>query len=364
MFNSLNSTGMPLTDADIISAKLYSKAKSKNEEDFKDNWRDLINSISANEININSVLQQYMYIYRAKKEPNVSSSMPALRSFYTATGASFHSELLERPSDLCKELNKIVETWLKVSDNPMVRLLLKFNDNIKLFFISFLNRFSEDEISEDKFLDVTKCLIRLFTVYELIEAPYSDKKFKTFLFAENAKLVDKDCDVKVIEDDFNKHIKDCWKKDDLKNLLNEYDSTNPVFVFLNEYLYAEEKGKPFTFKDDVNVEHIMPNSGRKQVATQKDANIDSAEEFESYVNRLGNKILLEENINKSLGDDWFRCKKSNSVSGEGGYKGYKDSQYLIAQALVDYPKDKWTKEDIKIATKKAADRILKFIFNE
>ena len=188
-----------------------------------------------------------MYIYRAKKEPNVSSSMPALRSFYTATGPSFHSELLEQPSDLCRELNKIVETWLKVSDNPMVRLLLKFNDNIKLFFISFLNRFSKDEISEDKFLDVTKCLIRLFTVYELIEAPYSDKKFKAFLFAENAKLVDRDCDVKVIMYDFNQHIKKHWKKDDLKNLLIEYDSTNPVFVFLNEYLYAEEKGEPFNF---------------------------------------------------------------------------------------------------------------------
>ena len=67
MFNSLNSTGMPLTDADIISAKLYSKAKSKKETDFQDNWRDLINSITANEININSVLQQYVYLQGQKR---------------------------------------------------------------------------------------------------------------------------------------------------------------------------------------------------------------------------------------------------------------------------------------------------------
>ena len=41
MFNSLNSTGMPLSDADIISAQLFSNA-SKNQEDFQNVWKPII----------------------------------------------------------------------------------------------------------------------------------------------------------------------------------------------------------------------------------------------------------------------------------------------------------------------------------
>ena len=44
--------------------------------------------------------------------------------------------------------------------------------------------------------------------------------------------------------------------------------------------------------------------------------------------------------------------------------GYKDSKYAIAVALINYPKDKWTKKDIEEATQKAADRIVDFIFNK
>ena len=362
MFNSLNSTGMPLTDADIISAQLYYKANKKDE--FESKWRTLNNSIVDNAkdiIDINSVLQQYMYIYRAKKEPENYSSMPALRTFYTSDKQ--HSELLDESSNLCGELDKIVQTWLQVLDKPLVKLLLKFNENIKLFFISFLNRFDPEEIDEEKFLVVSKCLIKLFAIYELIEAPYSDQRFKIFLFKENSKLVDKNFAVEGISLDFKKHIAQYWKKEDLRNSLLYYDSTNPVLVFLNEYLYAVEKGKEkvFNFKNDVNVEHIMPNSGKDLESIRMDANIDSREEFNSYVNKLGNRILLEENINKSLGRNWFKYKKDSSISNKSGYQ---NSEYLIAQALVDYKNDVWTKEDIDKATEKAADRILNFIFNE
>ena len=43
--------------------------------------------------------------------------------------------------------------------------------------------------------------------------------------------------------------------------------------------------------------------------------------------------------------------------------GYKDSKYAIAVALINYPKDKWTKKDIEEATQKAATRIVNFIFS-
>lgn len=37
------------------------------------------------------------------------------------------------------------------------------------------------------------------------------------------------------------------------------------------------------------------------------------EEFDDIVNLLGNKILLEEDINKSIGRDWFKTKQGALV---------------------------------------------------
>lgn len=59
MFNSLNSTGMPLSDADIISAQLFSK--EDNKETFIDKWEGitvLANQLSQRKVmNIDAVLQ-------------------------------------------------------------------------------------------------------------------------------------------------------------------------------------------------------------------------------------------------------------------------------------------------------------------
>jgi len=84
------------------------------------------------------------------------------------------------------------------------------------------------------------------------------------------------------------------------------------------------------------------------------------EEFNDIVNKLGNKILLEDEINKSLSNEWFQSKKQSSINNKSGYK---DSKYAIALELTNYSKDTWNKEDIREATNKAAKRIVKFIFN-
>jgi len=103
----------------------------------------------------------------------------------------------------------------------------------------------------------------------------------------------------------------------------------------------------------------MPGSGRNIDIIRKDAGIASKEEFNNIVNKIGNKILLEEKINKSLGNEWFKTKKQYSI---GEKTGYQKSSFAIAQALTEYPKDTWDKDDIEKATIKASERIAKFIF--
>lgn len=356
MFNSLNSTGLPLRDADIISAQLAAKAENDKNE-FESLWKDLIKRSSDLEnnkiITIDSVLQEYMYICRAKNNDS-NATTPSVRAYYTEK----NKKLLDNPIVLCKNFLKIVEIWENIKSFPIIRLLLKFNENSKFYLISFLNRYEAYKIPEADVLKISECLLRLFAILELVESGYSSKNFKAFLFKENLNLVNSEISIDDIEKDFDKHIVDNWHKDEIKNSLENYDKN--ILVYLNEYVYAKNKGLNFDFSESVNIEHIMPNSGHNKSIIRNDANI-SENDFDYIVNKLGNKILLEENINKSIGNEWFKTKKQNSVNQKIGYK---DSSYNIAKVLVDYPKDTWTKDDIERASQKIYERIIKFLFNE
>ncbi len=363
MFNSLNSTGMPLSDADIISAQLYSHSGTDKQE-FNEQWENinkLANELNTRRIvNIDAVLQQFMYINRAVhkeyvKDSSVDVTTPGLRRYYT----DIRKELLNDPINLCRNLYKITIIWDKIKDYPIVKLLLKCNENAKLYLSSYLYRYEIEDISESNVSDICQCLLRLFTLLELVDVGYSSSKFKTFLFSENIKLVDKYIPIETIKTDFNDHIRKNWAEQDIKEAISGYDKN--LLVYINEFLYALSKGVKFDFTDNVNIEHIMPASGNNISTIREDAGIYDKEEFSIIVNKLGNKILLEEKINKSIGNEWFKTKKQTSINNKSGYK---DSKYAIAVALTNYPKDVWTKEDIEIATNKGIERIVNFIFDK
>ena len=350
MFNSLNSTGMPLSDSDIISAQMYSNA-GENKAPFMAKWEyitKIANNLSSRRIvNIDSVLQQYMYIWRAANKvymidgnlPDVTT--PGLRRFYTSDVKS--KNLLRNPMELCDNLEKIVRIW----------------DRIKDYLISYLFRFDESDITEEVVLEVGESLLKLFTILELVDAGFSSSRFKTFLFGEATKLVDKNIPIEEIRKDISDHISKNWEKYFIEGQLLDYEKN--ILFYLNEYLYAKLHDRIFTIDETLNIEHIMPASGHNTETIRQDAGIETREEFQSLANKLGNKILLEEDINKSISNEWFKTKKQKSIKDKSGYK---DSKYQIARALIDYPKDTWTKEDIETVTVKIAERISNFIFEE
>jgi hypothetical protein len=203
-----------------------------------------------------------------------------------------------------------------------------------------------------------ECLLRLFTLLELSDVGFSSRYFKTFLFNENFKLVDPNYPIGKIIADFDSHINSSWNQDDVNSRILEYDKN--ILVYLNEYLYSKEHSLKFDFDPEkVNVEHIMPASGHNIDSIRVDAGM-TKDEFEDMVNLLGNKILLEEDINKHIGNDWFKTKKGTLVQDKKGYRG---SNFGIASTLANYPSDKWCKNDIELANHKAAKRICQFIFN-
>ena len=370
MFNSLNSDGLPLYDSDIISAKLYAEAEKRGKEkEFADLWKKLNNCINELEstriADINSILMQYMYYIRTVNKETISETgainvtTPGLRRYFT----EINKMPITDPIGMCSDMVKLAKVWKKVSEYPQMKVLLKFNENTKLFLASYFFRFDEDNITEEFVEPILECLLRLFSLLELVDVGYSSKYFKTFLFGTEVKLVSKSTTVDAITQDFNEHIRSNWDKETIWAALHDYDGN--VRVYLNEFLFAKEKGLSFTLGTKYDIEHIMPYSGNNLQEIRKDAEIDSEEEFYGVVNKLGNKILLEEKINRAIGNEWFRTKVSTKLENKTGYI---DSKYPIARALVSKyqsaNKPYWKKDDIMSTTDKASDRIVRFIFGE
>ena len=368
MFNSLNSDGLPLYDADIISAQLYAEAEKQGTvEQFKMCWQeflDIVAELRGKGIgNIDSILMQHMYYIRALKKETVSDTgsinvtTPGLRKYFLER----NNGMMNNPIELCESLINIAKIWLKVSSYPIVQVLFKFNENTKLFLASYFYRFKEEDITEDDLRTVLECVLRLFTIMEVVDIGYSSSNFKTFMFGEEVKFVDHNIMADEIKADFDKHIREKWTRDEIKTAIKEYDKN--MLVYLNEFLFAKERSLDFNIGAKYDIEHIMPSSGNNLSEIRNDAEIDSEEEFRATVNKLGNKILLEEKINRSIGNEWFRTKVSTKL---GNKTGYIDSAYPIASVLVsDYKevnKPYWKKEDIDAATEKVAERITKFIF--
>lgn len=180
MFNSLNSDGLPLYDADIISAKLYAEAeKQRVGEEFTKLWKELIELIDDLKQNgiatIDSIFMQQMYYERAKRKEiitdtgSINVTTPGLRRYFTEIKKS----LLSDPIGLCKQMINLAKIWKKVSAYPILQVLLKFNDNAKLFLASYFYRFAEENITVESITQIATSLLRLFTLLELVDIGYS-----------------------------------------------------------------------------------------------------------------------------------------------------------------------------------------------
>lgn len=385
MFNSLNSDGLPLTDSDIIYSKMY--ANLKTDEDRKklgEKWRfliDLTDKLESKKIvNINALLNQKMYLYRSingdtiNSNGNINVTTPGLRRYYI----DINQSLIKNPLSFCNELIILALIWDIVKDNTLVKILFNFNDNFKLFLASFFHRydsyFTFDNqgkiiINDDnknnlicEIEQIVELMIKLFAILSLVDSGYSSSNFKTFLFAEEIKLADPNISISEIKEDFMNHINKQWSKEEISNRLFDYEKND--IVYLNEYLFAINNNKILNLNGDIDIEHIMPQSGKNINSILVDANIENEDVFYQYINKIGNKILLEYNINRSISNEWFRTKVSTKISLKSGYV---DSKYPCAQYLVEKYKDNlkpyWTKEDIDNATNEAIDRIVSYIFN-
>ncbi|WP_427191947.1 DUF262 domain-containing HNH endonuclease family protein [Streptococcus sanguinis] len=343
IFNALNGTGVPLTPIEILVSQLI--AKSPNKKIFESNWQEIVQRTDSSRLDLNALITHYIFV-KLSEQNSAERINPGIRAFF-----SKNKYLLNKDIVFTTELNTIINNFERVSDTINGQLISKLNGNLRPFVSSYLF-FREDSV-------YLEYILRLGILIELSELSYSHSLFKGFL--EKINLMYSQVDL-ISEEELvlkiRNHIQTNFAYDDVKQILTESGISNSL-LYVNEYLFAMEKGDEFNLEGKIDIEHIMPQSGLNRENIMLDAGFENQDEFREYAEKIGNKILLEADINRGIGDAWFRTKRENTITSGHGYIG---SKFPIAKFLANYQSDTWTREDIDKMTEKAAKRIADFVF--
>ena len=318
IFSTLNDRGMPLADADIFKAQFYKKYKAEGKKgDFIVRWKELEQLASdtfrslSSKSPLDELFTRYMY-WRRAQEGTTNTSTQSLRSFYDRANYAILKE--ERTLE---ELERLLDFWHSVarqdderfSQEVLKRLfILHYTPNgmwyylLSVYFLKHSTQSDnalEDEAALCSFLDKITGFV---LAYALINPGVSS--LRTPVYQELVNIV---VGGEVTFANFK------FEREQLKGILNNFSFSNQKAItrsILTWFAFHCEEQKLFPLESRLDVEHIYARKRHEQEPLSEDALLDA----------LGNKSLLEKNINIRAADYRFADKRNVYLGLSGSRK--------------------------------------------
>lgn len=344
IFNTLNSRGLPLSNADILKGYIYKKSVEK--EKFANDWKDIETKIEESDKvkDLDFLFLQYMHIIRAENEDTNTTTQGVLPFFTKTDKKEYYGALqnwLYKPETM-PFISNLADFWINpeeyLSDKSSryIRILNLFQNDTWKFFVSYLvwrNRdcFNDnDNFNKDKFSEeFDKYLLELikFITLHFINNNASTNVIKDIVFKMNVSLYKKEKFPEIQQSMPEKNI--------FLDIMKKFDTRKIKYIlFLYAYIYSK-------FEEDINasdleVEHILPKEWQN-------ANFDGWDEqtHKEYVEKIGNKILLDKKSNIKCSNNFFAKKQEI-------YKKIYDRGYNLKEVydLGIRERNIWEKKDI------------------
>ncbi|PXV66929.1 uncharacterized protein DUF262 [Dysgonomonas alginatilytica] len=268
IFETINNRGMNLEDADIFKAKLYNKAKRKEEEDsFIRLWVDFKASCDALQLKVDDVFRYYSHIIRGTE--GITTGEKNLREFFI--NKSYSPLSFKDYQDVLSDLFKITEILeylnqekIKTTDTAIWLQLIDAytNQYPKYAIVNFLYVYGFKE--DRKFIDFLKSIVR----YIYYQGSTTTVKFEIY---------------NIIKQTSSKTDIDSYKRSEI-----------PIDYFL--YLGRLKKGfalLAFYLENHINI----PSYTIDRIITTKDKHLLSEDwenvDLNNVVESLGNFVVLD-----------------------------------------------------------------------
>lgn len=303
IFSTLNDRGKPLSDTDIFKAQFYKHYSSLGEKDqFIRRWKDL--EAVCDEIfaapsgsPMDELFTRYMYYERAKQGIK-NTTTEALRKFYEKD-----SYALLKKNETLDNLEFLAEFWRKVSvqdegfsDRVLKALfVLNYAPNgmwtylVSVYFIQ--NKEADGSLNEERFYVFLNKITAFIFGYAFIRPGVN--ALRSPVYPEMINIVS---DLSVTFAGYEFDI------DNVRNIMSSYVFTNgrPITKsILAWWAYTDASQELISLDTNLEIEHIYPKKRQENEESLSD---------KSSLESLGNKALLEKNINIRASDYRFTDK--------------------------------------------------------
>lgn len=370
IFESINASGEPLTSIDLIRNFVLMDLDSSKQDNIYNNYWKKLEKLFPEQKKMENFVRNYIASKRYYL-PNINDLYNEFKSFWDEDWNEFYSDLnpfSREENELQQEIDfNNIEVKLKILNKSAENYSHIFysNDNIENevneyrrydsttplpFILGLYELYDSNRIEKDELLKIVdlinnymirrelagfeqNTISRMFpTLLKNVKEAQSDNSlyYKTLIYLVN---YNKNNVSKLPEDTLiENHLKSCnsYKLPSIRIVLDKLENNNntaPVNL------------------DDLNIEHIMP-----QTITDYWKNVigDEIDNYELYVNMLGNITLVSISDNSSFQNGNFEYKKSVM----NGTKHIKLNEEITN-------KSKWTVEEIKNRTDKLIEQICK-----
>lgn len=355
IFSTLNNRGKPLSDADIFKAQFYKYYSDKGEkEEFNRKWKDLevlCNDIfpSSSGSSLDEIFTRYMYYERAKMNIK-SSTTEALRSFYERNNYELlkNNETFENLIDLAHFWKDILTQNSDKFSNDVLKRLYVLNyapNGMWTYFVSVYYMANRDEngmLDDELFYRFLSQITAFIWAYAVTNPGVN--ALRTPVYPEMINIVNH----KPVT--FSEFLFDSQQ---VKSRFHNFDFNNPRPItksMVTWWAFQNPEQKLIEpLEQRMEIEHIF--SKKRQ---ENEKSLTNPNNLES----LGNKSLLEKNINIRASDYRFEDKKKYYTgftnSRNQKKEGTKIKELLnLAETNTDF-----TETDIE---KREAEIISKFI---
>ena len=326
IFNVLNDRGMPLSSIDILKSSLMVKLSIKEDKTaFKSKWENIISNLKFAGLDIDSMLNTYLYYKLASNPKN-----------------RLDKELL----DIFKKENKnSLEIIKEISDFSDAYIKLHSLQNKYIFCLKYLrhkiywNAIISTALFENyqDIQELTRLLVAYY--YQNWVAGKTVARIKQTSF-NLLKLIKNNAPISTIKEELKSNLENYGTtksfKEELKSSYVYGRRWDRAVLLLVEYFSTDNNKENFIpLSANLHLEHILPQTLNKDWSE-----IFTEEETEHWTNSLANLTLLSLRKNVQAQNYSFEEKKNAYANIDNVI-----SSFVITQDILK--EDKWNVESLE-----------------
>lgn len=364
IFESLNSTGLELSQADLIRNYILMGLSRTNQEKIYKSYWEVIEKNAKDEIlnksRVSDFIRDYLTLIN-KEIPNKGEVYVKFKSQYPTTTIDELENVLADLKSLVKYYNKLINPKNEIDKD--IRTQLEYINRLEInvafpFLMKVYEDYSNSIIDKPTFISVLN-LVQSYTWRRFILGLPTNALNKIFMGLYYHKDFKKEDYLTSIQKILLKlsRVQRFPRNAEVINALKEKDVYN---IKPKNRIYLLERLENFNNiehvviegNSDITIEHIFPQNPDlkwKIELGQEEYNFVK----ENYLNTIGNLTLSGNN--GKLGNKPFIEKRDMNIDGKE--QGYKFSRLWLNRDLKE--KEKWNKEEIEKRANEISERFMK-----